>query len=91
MKAELVQDVADVCRMLADSTRVSIVCILAKGANSVGMLCKELDLPQPTTSHHLALLRMTGVVGRQRKGKQMFYTLNTDKLRPVQKFLAGLK
>ena len=91
MKAEQVREVADVCRMLADPTRASIVAILAKGSKSVGMLCRDLKLPQPTTSHHLALLRMTGVVRRQRKGKQMFYSLNREKLTPVKKFLAKLK
>ncbi|KPJ52342.1 MAG: hypothetical protein AMS16_06480 [Planctomycetes bacterium DG_58] len=91
MKAEQVREVADVCRMLADPTRASIVAILSKGPKSVGMLCGELKLPQPTTSHHLALLRMTGVVRRQRKGKQMFYSLSREKLTPVKKFLAKLK
>lgn len=91
MKAEQAHDVADVCRMLADPTRVSIIAILAKGRKSVGMLCERLKLPQPTTSHHLALLRMTGLAGRQRKGKQMFYNLNREKLKPVKQFLAGLK
>jgi len=91
MKAGQVQDVVEVCKMLGDPTRVSIVALLAKGAKSVGMLCDALDLPQPTSSHHLALLRMTGVVGRRRKGKQMFYSLNREKLTPVKKFLASLK
>jgi ArsR family transcriptional regulator len=91
MKAEQVRDVADVCRMLADQTRASIVAILAKGSKSVGMLCRELKLPQPTTSHHLALLRMSGLAERERKGKQIFYSLNRKMLAPVKQFLAMLK
>ena len=91
MKAEQVEDVVDVCKMLGDATRVSIIEILAKGAKSVGALCDKLDLSQPTASHHLALLRMSGVAKRQRKGKQMIYSLNRDRLTPVRKFLAKLK
>jgi len=91
MKAEQLRDVVDACRMLADQTRVSIVAILSKGSQSVGTLCRDLNLPQPTTSHHLALLRMSGLVQRERKGKQMFYNLNRQMLAPVKQFLAKLK
>jgi ArsR family transcriptional regulator len=91
MKADGLRDLVDVCRMLADPTRVSMIAILAKGTKTVGALCTELKLPQPTTSHHLALLRMAGVVERKRKGKQMFYTLNREKLTPVRQFLTSVK
>ncbi len=91
MKAAELQDVVDVCRMLGDSTRVSMVAILAKGSKPVGALCDALKLPQPTVSHHLALLRMARVVDRKRKGKAQIYSLNRDSLTPVKQFLAGLK
>jgi len=91
MKADQMREIVDVCRMLADPTRAAIVCMLSKGSESVGSLCSALKLPQPTTSHHLALLRMSGVVQRQRKGKQMFYSLNREILTPVRQFLAKLK
>lgn len=88
MKVKELRETVDVCRMLADQTRASIVAMLSKGSESVGTLCRELKLPQPTTSHHLALLRMSGLVQRMRKGRQMFYTLNRDMLTPVKQFLA---
>ena len=91
MKAEQMRDVVEACRMLADGTRASILLILAKGTETVGALCDDLNLPQPTTSHHLALLRMSGLAARKRKGKQMFYSLNREKLAPVRQFLALLK
>ena len=91
MKADELREVAEVCRMLADATRVSMLAILSKGTQTVGALCNALKLPQPTTSHHLALLRMSGLASRKRKGKQMFYSLNREKLVPVRRFLALLK
>jgi ArsR family transcriptional regulator len=91
MKAEELRDVADVCRMLADPTRAGIVAILAKGTKPVGALCRELKLAQPIASHHLALLRMSGLVDRKRKGKQMFYTLNREMLAPAKEFLVKMK
>ena len=91
MNNEQAREVADVCRMLADSTRVQMLVNLVSGAQSVGMLCETLDLSQPTASHHLALLRMTGLVQRQRQGKQMFYSLNKKRLAAVAKLVSSLK
>ncbi|KPJ53093.1 MAG: hypothetical protein AMS16_05655 [Planctomycetes bacterium DG_58] len=90
MKAEEVQDVAGVCKMLGEPTRVQIVALVAKRAKSVGALCKALNLAQPKASHHLGLLWRTRLLRRQRKGKKMFYSLNREKLTPVKKFLAKL-
>jgi len=91
MKAEELRDIVDVCRMLGDPTRVSIVTLVAKGPRSVGELCDKLKLRQPTVSHHLALLRMSRLVERQRKGKKQIYSLNRAKLTPVKKFVGKLK
>jgi DNA-binding transcriptional ArsR family regulator len=91
MNTEQAREVADVCRMLADGTRVQMLVHLAEGPQSVGMLCDSLTLSQPTASHHLALLRMTGLVHRQRKGKQMFYSLNKKRIAAVGKFVGALK
>lgn len=91
MNMEQAREVADVCRMLADATRVQMLLNLGTGAKSVGMLCESLQLSQPTASHHLALLRMTGLVHRQRKGKQMFYSLNKKRLASVAKLMTLLK
>jgi len=77
--------------MLADPTRISIVSILSKGAKTVNALCPELKRDQPITSNHLGLLRMSGLVDRERKGREMHYSLNRGKLEPVRAFLAKLK
>jgi DNA-binding transcriptional ArsR family regulator len=89
--AAQMRDIVDVSKMLGDETRASIVVALGKGKKSVGELCDELKLPQPTTSHHLALLRMSGLVTRERKGKQIFYSLDRSKLSPLREFLGKLK
>jgi len=64
-------------RLLSDRTRLSILLKLAAGERNVTTLCEELGLPQPTVSHHLALLRMSNMVKNRRSGKQVFYTLNS--------------
>jgi DNA-binding transcriptional ArsR family regulator len=63
-------------RLLSDKTRLNILLLLADGERNVTSLCEQLQLPQPTVSHHLGLLRVNNVIGNRRKGKQVFYNLN---------------
>lgn len=63
-------------RLLSDKTRLNILMLLAHGERNVTSLCQELDLPQPTVSHHLGLLRMNNLIGNRRDGKQVYYGIN---------------
>ena len=62
--------------VLSDKTRLQILLTLVDGEKNVGSICDSLKLPQPTVSHHLALLRMNNVVGHRRDGKQVYYSLD---------------
>lgn len=63
-------------RLLSDKTRLNILMLLAQGERNVTHLCQELELPQPTVSHHLGLLRMNNLIGNRREGKQVYYGIN---------------
>ena len=63
-------------KLLSDRTRLAILQLLSAGERNVTRLCQELDLPQPTISHHLGLLRMSRLIDNRRSGKQIFYKLN---------------
>lgn len=62
-------------RVMCDRTRLRLLGALQSGEMNVTSLCEQLDLPQPTVSHHLGLLREAGLVGNRRAGKQVFYCL----------------
>jgi ArsR family transcriptional regulator len=49
----------------------------------VTALCNLLKQSQPAISHHLTLMRMTGLVGYRRDGQQNFYFLDFNQLRDV--------
>ena len=68
-------DLARVFHSLGDKIRLSIMALLTKGEMNVTALCKKLKLPQSSTSHHLSLLRVGGLVQARRDGKQIFYSL----------------
>jgi DNA-binding transcriptional ArsR family regulator len=73
------EQLAALFRLLSDKTRLNILTALGDGERNVGELCRLLQLPQPTMSHHLGLLRMSNVIANRRVGKQVFYSLTGRK------------
>ena len=70
------EQLAGLFRLLSDRTRLHLLMLLSDGERNVTSLCDTLQLPQPTVSHHLGLLRMSNVIENRRDGKQVFYALN---------------
>jgi DNA-binding transcriptional ArsR family regulator len=69
------EELARVFHSLGNETRLSIMALLTKGEMNVTTIQKTLKLPQSSTSHHLNLLRVGGLVKTRRDGKQVFYSL----------------
>lgn len=64
--------------LLSHPTRLHLVLLLAQGESHVSRLCEVLDLPQSNVSHHLALLRNTGLVSDRREGQFVLYRIHVD-------------
>lgn len=75
-------ETAELMRLLADPTRLRVLSLLEDGEMNVSTLCRELDVAQPTVSHHLGLLREAGILLCRREGKQVFYSINPTHLQP---------
>jgi ArsR family transcriptional regulator len=69
---------AHVCQALADPKRILILYALAEGPKYVSELAERLDIPQPTVSRHLKVLRERSLVETEREGAAVYYSL-TDK------------
>ena len=68
-------------KQLADESRLKILLALAnEGEMHVSALCRILGQTQPAVSHHLTLLRMTGLVGYRRQGKHNYYRVESGLL-----------
>ena len=67
-------------KALADETRQKIMQMVCCQWLSVNEIVEQLDVSQPTVSHHLALLRETGLVNVREEGKQTFYSLNQERV-----------
>ncbi len=71
-----VKDMAKVFKLLSDETRLRVLFYLTRERElHVRALCDILGHSQPAVSHHLALLRMAGLIESRREGKHNFYRL----------------
>lgn len=68
-------DVADLFDVLSDRTRLRILEALHAAPASVGELCQQLHLKQPTCSKQLGLMLRAGILARQRQGQSAVYAV----------------
>lgn len=71
---------ANICQALGDPTRIQILYALHEQPRHVTALADDLDLPQPTVSRHLRVLRQRGLVLTERKGPAVIYYLADDRI-----------
>lgn len=69
---------AQVCSGLADPIRILILYKLAEHPTNVTELAISLNIPQPTVSRHLKVLRDRNMVTSERDGQAVIYSL-TDR------------
>ncbi len=67
-------------KALADETRQKIMKICCCNWLSVSEIVDQLNVTQPTVSHHLSILREANLVEVREEGKQTFYKLNQDRI-----------
>ena len=65
-------------KVLSDPTRLSVLKLLIEQPRNVGELIALLGLEQSLLSHHLQVLRKTGLVTSTRDGKAVLYQLSAQ-------------
>lgn len=61
---------------LTDENRTKIVGMLVDNELCAGDILKELQISQPTLSHHMKLLVKSGLVDARKDGRLVYYTIN---------------
>jgi DNA-binding transcriptional ArsR family regulator len=67
---------AHVLDVLSHETRLHMVLVLAQGEATVTELCELVGGAQSNISHHLSILRTTGLVTDRREGQFVVYAIN---------------
>jgi ArsR family transcriptional regulator len=66
-------------KVLADETRLAVLQQLLDHPKHVGELNADLKIDQSLLSHHLRVLRRSGLVVAKRDGKAVLYRLAPDR------------
>lgn len=76
LSSAAVKELVQLFKLLSDETRLKILSFLHESEElNVLELCRLLDQRQPSVSHHLALLRVAGLIEMRRDGKHNYYRL----------------
>lgn len=81
----------DVFKAAADPCRLRILKLLKEGELCVCEIMTALSKPQSSTSHHLSILRETGLVKERRDGKWSYYRLADGAVNEMIKQAEALK
>lgn len=76
--ADRARDIAPVLKALSDENRLTILLAIADRESSVTELVEMTGMSQPLVSHHLKLLRETGLVTSIAVGRSNVYSLCCD-------------
>lgn len=71
---------AEVCKSMANPTRLKILSLLRRGERSVEELRKQLKLNKANLSQHLSVLRQRRIVSTRRAGLNIFYSVANPKM-----------
>ena len=79
-------------RVLADPARLRLLSIIGAHPNGEACVCEltgPLGLSQPTVSHHLKVLTDAGLVGREQRGRWVYFWVLPEPLELLRGALAA--
>ena len=71
---------SNICQALGDPKRIQILYALHAQPRHVSALACALDIPQPTVSRHLRVLRQRSLVKTERNGPAVVYSLTNPQI-----------
>ncbi|MDD6490904.1 MAG: metalloregulator ArsR/SmtB family transcription factor [Firmicutes bacterium] len=81
---------ASMFKAFCDENRLQILELLQDGERCACRLLDEMQITQPTLSHHMKILCDSGVVVGRKEGKWMHYSISKDGLEDVMNYLNEL-
>jgi ArsR family transcriptional regulator len=77
-------------KALADPTRRKILKLLRERDLTAGEIADAFDISKPSISHHLNLLKQSGLVLDERQGQFIYYSLNMTVFQEVMSWFSDL-
>ncbi|AQR95306.1 ArsR/SmtB family transcription factor [Clostridium saccharoperbutylacetonicum] len=80
---ETLYDLADLFKVLGDSTRIKILCTLFEAEMCVCDIAAVLGMTQSAISHQLRVLKQARLVKYKRSGKVVYYSLDDEHVKHI--------
>lgn len=84
------QDMACIFKALGDENRIRILRLLHSGEKCACKLLEELNISQPTLSHHMKILCDAGIVAGRKEGKWTHYAISCEGVRKIRTLMKEL-
>jgi DNA-binding transcriptional ArsR family regulator len=81
---------SELLKVMANQSRLMILCNLLEGEKSVQQLQGQIGLSQSALSQQLAILRGQGLVRTRREAQSIFYSLESVEAEQVIQTLYGI-
>ena len=83
--------VSVICKALSDPNRLRIIQLLTYGEQCGCELLEQMQITQPTLSHHMKMLEECGLVSVRKKAKWNHYSLNHDQWTAFRDYVESIR
>ena len=77
----------DIFQAIADPTRRAIITLIAINAMTPNALAENFNISRQAVSKHLKVLTECEVVKQEYQGREIYYSLEIDKMKEIDKWL----
>ena len=84
------EEIAAICKAMSDINRLRIIEMLIQGEKCGCNLLDELQVTQPTLSHHMKVLSDCGLVISRKDGKWQHYSINRNKFKEYNEYITSI-
>lgn len=79
--------IASIFKAFCDENRIKIIKLLRSGEKCACKLLEEINITQPTLSHHMKILCDSEIVVGRKEGKWMYYSISEKGVEQAKEYL----
>ena len=84
------ENISRICKAMGDPNRLKIIESLSAGEKCACHLLEELNITQPTLSHHMSVLSGCGLIHDRKEGRWHYYSLDCETLADFKDYVHTL-
>jgi ArsR family transcriptional regulator len=77
-ESKQISSLVSILKIVSESSRLKILCILHQGEHCVCELTKNINLSQSLISHHLQDLKEAKIIQGEKRGLYVYYSLTNE-------------